>query len=214
MKILLLEDNVALNRAIVDLLERELYEVVSYYDGKTVLEDLKKGQNFDFFILDIEVPKVNGIEVLKYIKERDERAKVIMISVLKDIETQKKTFRYGCLDFIEKPFQRDKLLMKIKSLSNFEKSIINNPLDEDNSINSFKLKTNIEFTPKEIEFLSLIYKNIGKTVTYESIYNLLYEGVINEDALRQVVSRLKLKIDSNKCNIEAIYGVGYKLTLK
>ena len=172
MKILLLEDNVALNRAIVDLLERELYEVVSYYDGKTVLEDLKKGQNFDFFILDIEVPKVNGIEVLKYIKERDERAKVIMISVLKDIETQKKTFRYGCLDFIEKPFQRDKLLMKIKSLSNFEKLIINNPLDKDNSINSFKLKTNIEFTPKEIEFLSLIYKNIGKTVTYESIYNL------------------------------------------
>ena len=198
MKILLLEDNVALNRAITKLLTKDKHEVSSFFSGAEVLNN-ENLFSYDLYILDINVPDVNGLDVLKSIYDYNNQLKVIIISSNNDLKSIEKAYNYGCEDYLRKPFHIEELRLKIKKYLKKSKS----------SLDKIILKDNEKLTKMEKNFLLLLLKYEGEVVTYESIENLLYDGKdMHIASLRTMVRRLRKKLVISK--IENIVGEGYR----
>ena len=102
MKIILLEDNARLNATIVKRLEAKAYSVDSFIDGQEAYDALDNG--YTCFILDINVPSLDGIEILKQIRDFYPETPVIIISSSVELEVIKDAYSYGCNDFLKKPF--------------------------------------------------------------------------------------------------------------
>ncbi len=96
MKIFLLEDDYILNQSIKESLELESYIVDSFYDGKEALDNIL--YSYDLYILDINVPFIEGTQILEYIKENNINSKVLMISSILDINKIKESYKKGCYD--------------------------------------------------------------------------------------------------------------------
>jgi len=198
MKILLLEDNVALNRAITRLLTKDKHEVSSFFSGAEVLNN-ENLFSYELYILDINVPDVNGLDVLKSIYDYNNQLKVIIISSNNDLKSIEKAYNYGCEDYLRKPFHIEELRLKIKKYLKKSKS----------SLAKIILKDNEKLTKMEKNFLLLLLKYEGEVVTYESIENLLYDGKdMHISSLRTMVRRLRKKLVISK--IENIVGEGYR----
>jgi len=198
MKILLLEDNVALNRAITRLLTKDEHDVTSFFSGAEVLNN-ENLFSYDLYILDINVPDVNGLDVLKSIYDYNNQLKVIIISSNNDLKSIEKAYNYGCEDYLRKPFHIEELRLKIKKYLKKSKS----------SLDKIILKDNEKLTKMEKNFLLLLLKYEGEVVTYESIENLLYDGKdMHIASLRTMVRRLRKKLVISK--IENIVGEGYR----
>ncbi len=184
MKILLLEDDVALNRAIKKVTQLDGHITQSFFDGQKVLDWIDTV--FDLYILDINVPNVNGLELLRIIYEMNKSAKVLMISANTDIDSLQKAYKLGCMDYLKKPFHLEELRIKIAQLAPNEQDLLQN----------ISLKEGFSLTKKEKILLQLLLSNSGKTVTYEMIEESVYrEGTISMDSLRALVKRVRAKLD-------------------
>lgn len=211
MKILLLEDDYALHVAVKETIELESHDVDSFYDGISAYDAINS--NYKLFILDINVPNLNGIEVLARIKQINPKANVIMISANVDIDMLKIAYQNGCDDYIKKPFDIDELMLKISRLDINKNYKIS---DEYTYIlDTKKLMFNGEekhLTKKENNLLHLLISNENIIVTKEQISNYVYDGEIPLDAsLRSLVRRVRTKLPQD-C-IETISGLGYKFSI-
>jgi DNA-binding response OmpR family regulator len=112
MKILLLEDNQKLNDTISKRLKLKGYNVLSFTDGALALEAISEG--FSCFVLDINVPNVDGIKILKKIREIYPKLPVIIISASVELDIIKESYDFGCSDYLKKPFFIDELEIKIE----------------------------------------------------------------------------------------------------
>ena len=114
MKILLLEDNQKLNETITKRLKMKGYNLLSFTDGARAYEAVSDG--FSCFILDINVPNIDGIKILKKIREYYPTLPVIIISASVELDVIKQAYDLGCNDFLKKPFFIDELEIKIEKL--------------------------------------------------------------------------------------------------
>jgi len=114
MKILLLEDDQILCESLKEFLELEGYSVDIVHRGSEVF-DLTYKETYDLYILDINVPDIDGFNVLTALKEADDSTPTIYITALTDIESITKAFRLGADDYIKKPFDPEELVVRIKS---------------------------------------------------------------------------------------------------
>ncbi len=114
MKILLLEDDKILSESLIEFLELENFEVTLAENGEEVY-DLTFNQSYDLYIFDINVPKENGFEVLKALREANDNTPTIYITALTDINSISKGFEIGAEDYIKKPFDPQELIIRIKS---------------------------------------------------------------------------------------------------
>lgn len=187
MKILLLEDDIALNKAIENVLKLDHHHVRAFMDGQDIIESID--QQYDLYILDINVPNVNGLELLDNILLMSDQAKVIMISSNTDIQSLQTAYDLGCMDYLKKPFYIAELRAKINRLK----------ISRDHLISGVKLKTKADtLTKKEKRFLTLLLENESRVVTYEMIENYVYENkLMSMDALRALVRRLRAKLVDN-----------------
>lgn len=198
MKILLLEDNVALNRAITRVLNREEHQVDSFYSGEDVL-NCKELFTYELYILDINVPKVNGLDVLKSIYDYNNHVKVIIISSNSDLKSIQKAYDYGCQDYLKKPFHIEELRLKIKLYLTENRRYLD----------SVKLKENEKLTKMERRFLLLLLKHEGLLVKYETIESVVYEGrAMSLESLRTMIRRLRKKLVVDR--VENVIGEGYR----
>ncbi|MBD3840922.1 MAG: response regulator transcription factor, partial [Campylobacterales bacterium] len=122
MKILLLEDNKRLNNSIVKRLELKGFQVDSFEDGLQALENAFKG--YDCFVLDINVPSLDGISILKELRTSYHTTPILIISSNIDLETIKEAYGEGCNDYIKKPFYIDELELKIEKLCGLDLQVI------------------------------------------------------------------------------------------
>lgn len=183
MKILLLEDNIALNRAIKKVTELDNHTTISYLDGQDVLDNID--DVCDLYILDINVPNINGLELLDIIYTKNNKAKVIIISSNIDIHSIYKAYKLGCMDYLKKPFHVEELRIKIDKLN----------LPASDLLSGVKLKEGSLLTKKEKEFLRILLENVNSTVTYEMIEDSAYKGsTMSMDSLRALVRRVRLKL--------------------
>jgi len=114
MKILLLEDDKILCESLKEFLELEGYSIDIVHRGSEVF-DLTFKETYDLYILDINVPDIDGFDVLTALKEADDSTPAIYITALTDIESITKAFKIGADDYIKKPFDPEELVVRIKS---------------------------------------------------------------------------------------------------
>jgi len=114
MKILLLEDDKILCSSLKEFLELEGYAVDAAYRGEEVF-DLTFDNQYDLYILDVNVPEVNGFDILLALREAGDNTPAIYITALTDINSISKGFNAGAEDYIKKPFDPEELALRIKS---------------------------------------------------------------------------------------------------
>ena len=198
MKILLLEDDILLNKSINDALTYSGYDVDTFFDGNDVIESLDT--IYDLYIMDINVPNISGLELLNLIHNQNSQAKIIMISSNTDIEIIKNAYNLGCIDYLKKPFHLEELRIKIQMLfSNIE-----------SKLQEITLKPDTSLSKKEKRFLQLLIENKNSTITYQMIDESVYEDkTMSIDGLRALIKRLRAKLKDDI--IKNVLDEGYTL---
>ena len=211
MKILLLEDNQTLNETIKLKLELKGYDVEVFSDGLKAYEAITDG--FSCFILDINVPNIDGIKILKKIREYYDEVPVIIISATVELDILKKAYDFGCNDYLKKPFFIDELEIKIEKLLNISDKTIK--IEENCFYNYSKNSLIIDaseiiLTKKENLLVNLFIKNKNQLISYDSIQNYVWEGeYASLDAIRTLVRRVKNKLKLKDSQIKASFNRGY-----
>ena len=212
MKILLLEDDKTLSGVIKKGLEKEHYNVDCFFDGELALESISNG--YSCFILDINVPSLDGISVLKNIRDYlGLDIPIIIISSNHELEKIKSSYEKGCNDYIKKPFFIYELVQKVKTLCSIEFNCIEfNETSKYNFIEHTLYLDNekIILARKEILFLELFINNLNRIVTYDEIENYVWEGdTTNLDNIRALIKRMRKKLPND--SIQIVTGYGYTL---
>ncbi len=210
MKIMLLEDNVKLNATIKKRLELKGYKVFSYVDGKEAFNNITEG--FSCFILDINVPNIDGIKILKKIREFYSEVPVIIISASVELDVIKESYDFGCNDYLKKPFFIDELEIKVERLCQITNDLIT--FDEDCYFDYKSSTITIDgetqrLTKKERLLINLFLTKKNQVLTYEAIENYVWEGsFVSIESIRSLVRRLRKVV--KKDYIETVVDTGYK----
>ena len=222
MKILLLEDDFKLSSEIKLFLKDKHFECDVVYDGNLFLRQFT-AEPYDLFILDINVPGVNGLEVCSMVRSTDKSTPIIMLTAFGQIEDKVEAFNNGADDYLVKPFHFDELFVRINSLMrrNQQPQQSDEMIRvEDLVINISEMKvtrgnTEINLTPKEYQLLLLLAKAKGKTVSKpfisDSVWDLNFETGTN--TIEVYINFLRKKVDKN-FDIKLIHtrpGFGYYL---
>jgi len=212
-RILLLEDDITLGETLGELLDSEEYIVTLVTDGNAVL-DATVTQTFELMLFDVNVPNVNGFELLKMLRDSGDTTPCIFLTSLSDIASLSKGFEVGADDYLKKPFDFDELLVRIKAVLRKSFQTQSNEINYKNLL--YKIATNelfdgrklLSLAPQEKKLLALFFKQIEKTVTKEELlFELSREDEASEGALRVYVTKLR-KVG---LEIETIKGTGYRL---
>jgi DNA-binding response OmpR family regulator len=214
-KILLLEDDILLGETLVDLLEDEGYQVSHYPNGQDALDATFEGK-FDLYLLDINVPQIDGLTLLKELRDADDNTPAIYLTSHKEKDKLLEGFKNGCDDFIKKPFDNDELLVRISStIKKVIKVKKDNCIDKlcHDEIHRRILYNNeeIDLSIKEYKLLLLLMNHANSTVPKELILDELWstnEGG-SDGALRVYINRIKQLLPN--VTIQNIRAVGYKL---
>jgi DNA-binding response OmpR family regulator len=215
MKVLVLEDNKRLSNVIVEALEQKGYHVDLYCDGKKALVDIDNG--YDCFVLDINVPGIDGLTLLKEIRSMNEKTPAIIISANVELETIQDAYTKGCDEYLKKPFYMYELEMKLDKLCKIPDDTIN--LLENFTYDVLKeilydaQKAEVKLAKKEILVLNLFTKNIDKVVSFEQIEQYVWEGYLTtNENIRALIKRLRKKLPHD--TIVSQGGIGYKFNIK
>jgi two-component system OmpR family response regulator len=209
MKILLLEDNKKLNETITKRLKMKGYNILSFLDGAEAYEKIADG--FSCFILDINVPNIDGIEILRKIREYYQSLPVIIISASVELDIIKQAYDFGCNDFLKKPFFIDELEIKIEKLCNIQNDKI---FFDDNSFFDFKSSLLVvngvenRLTKKEKLLMNLFLTKKNQVISYEAIENYVWEGSFASlESIRSLIRRIRKILD--KEFIHTVIETGY-----
>ncbi|MEC9484634.1 MAG: response regulator transcription factor [Candidatus Izemoplasma sp.] len=218
-KILIIEDEQAIQRMIEYDLSQMGYEVDSALDG---FEGYKKAstKHFDILLLDLMLPNMDGMEICKKLRDEGNEVYIIMLTALDDEYNVIKGFDVGADDYIKKPFSPRELLARIKAglrrqgLMNNDDVIHYNDLTIVNSsYEVFRNDEKIEVTLKEFELLQYLLKNKGKALSRNQLLTNLWGFSYDGDS-RVVdvhIFKLREKIDPDANFIKTVRGIGYKI---
>ena len=200
--------------SLIDLLEEEEYEVTHVPNGQSAL-DTSYENRYDLYLLDINVPLINGLELLQELRDADDTTPTIFLTSHKDEESLKQGFLSGADDFITKPFNNTELLLRLKALlkrsKKLEKKCINHFCYDTSKKLIYYKEVPLELSKREYDLLLLFLQHINTPVPKELIFDHLW-GANNggsDGALRVYINRLKHLLPEEK--IQNIRGIGYKL---
>ena len=213
-KILLLEDDIILSETLIELLEAENYEITHANNGEEVLEITFKNK-FDIYIFDINVPLLDGFELLQQLREANDTTPTIFLTALNDIESFTKGFDVGADDYVKKPFDFDELIVRIQFLLKKQYK----SYSEDIHLQNFRFNTEknelyikndfIALSAYELKLTQLFFKNIDNTLSKDYLIDeLSYNKVISDGTLRVYINKLR----KHSLPIKTIKGVGYRLS--
>lgn len=209
MKILLLEDNKKLNSTIKKRLELKGYRVFDFADGQEAYDSITEG--FSCFILDINVPNIDGIRILKRIREFYTEVPIIIISGTVELDIIKEAYDFGCNDYLKKPFFIDELEIKIERLCKIKDELIN--FDEncyfDYKSSTITIEGDIQrLTKKERLLMNLFLTKKNHVLTYEAIENYVWEGAFASiESIRSLIRRLRKVVQRDY--IQTVVDTGY-----
>ncbi|GAV22256.1 response regulator transcription factor [Carboxydothermus pertinax] len=220
-KILVVEDDLKIQKALAHLLKAENYDFVQTYDGESAVEHFYR-ENFDLVILDLNLPKQDGFTVLQEIKSREDVPVIILTA--RGEEMDKITgFTLGVDDYLTKPFSPAELMLRIKAvLRRYRKGKGEGEILRYGEV-VLNLKTRevlkngkpVELTSKEYALFELFLKNSNRVFTKEEIIDRLWPDSYPEDPniVSVLVRRLREKIEEDPGHpriIKTVWGVGYK----
>ena len=220
MRILVVEDEKDLNRVISKRLESEGYSVDRCFDGEEALDFIDVGE-FDAIIMDIMMPRINGIEVLKQMRSRNNTTPVLLLTARDGIGDRVNGLDAGADDYLVKPFAFEELLARIRVMT---RKVSGNPTNvfsaadltmDLNSHTVVRGDVNINLSAKEFEILEYLLRNKGIVLSREKIeshvWNFDYSGGTN--VVDVYIRYLRKKIDDEfePKLIQTVRGCGYVL---
>ena len=222
MKILVVEDEHRIANTIKEGLEQERYTVDVAYDGESGY-DLASTEDYDVIILDLMLPKIDGLEICRKLRQEHIHVPVLMLTAKGQIQDKIKGFDFGADDYLTKPFSFEELLARLRALSRRPKNMFGNVVkikDLSLNLNDFKVKRNgrnIELTRKEFSLLEYLMRNSGRVLKKEQIISHIwdYESDVLPNTVEVYIRNLRNKIDrpfsDQKPLIHTVRGFGYKL---
>jgi len=216
MRILLLEDDVILQDIIGEFLEESGYDVTPFYDGEKALDAIGAFQ-YDLLLLDVNVPSIDGFEILEYLREIGNTTPAIYITSLAGIKDLKKGFDLGAEDYLKKPFELEELQVRI------ERIVKSRHLQEEIELDgmTFIPKAHqihigeevISMRQKEAQVLEYFVRNQGKIISCDEIIENIWddEHPPTHATIRTYIKNLRKMFD--KEYFENIKGEGYRFNI-
>lgn len=221
MRILIVEDEEKLAELVADRLKKDRYTVDISNDGEDGLYNALSGM-YDLIILDIMLPKKDGIEILREIRKENKEVKVIMLTAKAQLEDRLLGFGTGANDYVPKPFHIDELAARVNAQLNIGKAVENvleyGDIILDYKASKIRCKSNNEdvgINNKEFQLLEYLMSNSDRILSREMIYDRVWgmdsEAVSNNLEAYMSFVRKKLKIIGSKVTIKTIRNMGYRL---
>lgn len=220
MRLLLAEDERALSKALAAILERSNYSVDTVYDGEAALEYLA-ADNYDGVILDIMMPKKDGITVLKELRSRGSKIPVLILTAKSEVDDKVLGLDSGANDYLTKPFHSRELLARIRAMTRTQSSQTSSVLQMGNITmdqRTYELSSptgSFRLANREFQILELLMQNPGNLISAERLMEKIW-GYDSETEISVVwvyISYLRKKLSALGANIQirATRNVGYCL---
>ena len=221
MRILIVEDEMSLAELVANRLKKEKYTVDISNDGEEGLYNALM-DIYDLILLDIMLPSINGIEILKEIKKNDIKAKVIMLTAKSELDDKLLGFSEGANDYIPKPFHIDEVVARINAQLRIDKVKDNTisfgdlilDLNSSDIINKNN-KEKINIINKEFQLLEYFMNNpnqvLSKDMIYDKVWGIENDSISNNLEAYLSFIRKKLKLIDSNVSIKAVRNLGYKM---
>lgn len=217
-RVLIADDDKNIARLISDNLNDEGFETVVVHDGQQVLEAIARLKGFSLILLDIMMPQMDGIEVLKRIRERIKCPILFVTAKGRTVDTLV-GLELGADDYIVKPFVVEELVAKVKAhvrrdKRNADKGCAVSFGEFVMSRDSFEIAKNgerIELTTREFQLLMFLYDHANQVLTREQIFDAVWGmDYFDTGSVTVTIKNLRDKIDPENRFIKTVWGVGYK----
>lgn len=222
MKLLLAEDERSLSRAIVRILEKNNYAVEAVYNGQDALEYVENG-DYDGVILDIMMPKMDGITVLKKLRAKGNLTPILILTAKSEVDDKVLGLDSGANDYLTKPFDTKELLARIRVLTRNQKTPDSRMLFGNISLNraTFELSSStgsFRLANKEFQMMEIFMSNPGQLISTERLMEKIW-GYDSETEINVVwvyISYLRKKLTALNANVQikATRNAGYALEEK
>ena len=220
LRILLVEDDVAISRVLVNGLKAERFAVDLVSDGEEALVYMTE-VNYDLVILDVGLPKLDGITVLKQARKKQIRVPVMILSAQASVDDRVRGLEAGADDYVQKPFAFEEVLARVRALMRrpaiLQDKLTVADLEIDRTRHIVKRAgKQISLTQREYALLEYLMRNAGhpvsRTMVVEHVWNLGFEGLTN--IVDVYINYLRAKIDNGfeRKLIHTARGFGYMLT--
>jgi len=225
MRVLVIEDDHKIARAIKQGLEQEAYVVDLAFDGEAGF-DLASSEEFDLILLDLMLPKMNGLEVCGKLRQEGIHTPILILTAKGEIDNKVKGFDCGADDYLVKPFSFAELLARTRALCRRPKIALSTLIkvgDLSLDTSTFEVKRrqkNIILSKKEFVLLEYLIRNAGKIVSKDQIMAHVWnwEADILPNTVEVYIGYLRKKIDQPFSNLPALIktvrGFGYTLENK
>lgn len=220
MNILIIEDERQLSDILVTLLKQKEYSVDAMYDGVSGEEYALSGI-YDVIVLDIMLPKKNGLDVLRAIRRAEISTPVLLLTAKSEVEDRIAGLDHGADDYLTKPFSTGELLARIRALTRRQGAYIGDELrygDTTLSKDTHEISchgSTVKLGMKEYQILELLMQNNGQIIPKERFIAKIwgYDSDAEYNAIEVYVSfiRKKLAAIGTGMQIKAVRGVGYSL---
>ncbi len=203
MKILLIEDDELLAQSLADFLQSEGFEVDIGYSSEDAINYTFDGR-YDLYLFDINLNGESGLQIVKELKEADDKTPVIFITALTNLDTIAKAFEIGAVDYIKKPFHPQELIIRIKSkfFSSNKEIIKFKHLELDLQSKTLKKNGHVEaIGDVQFKILKKLLEKPGEIVSKEELLALMQNP--SDVALRVTINKLKSKFDIDIKNIRS-----------
>jgi len=205
MKILLLEDDQILNETLELFLTKAGYEVDTALSMEEA-ENLSFDNRYDLYLLDINLPKGDGLELLESLRYAEDNTPTIFITALRDMDSMAKGFKLGAIDYIKKPFNPEELLIRIDAkFATANISYGDIEYDGESKIIRYKGEV-LDLGIVQFVIFEKLLCNCGSLVTTQELYDVLEHS--SNSALRVAITKIKQRLN---IDIKNIRGKGYML---
>jgi DNA-binding response OmpR family regulator len=218
MKILVVEDDRTVGQYVKRGLEEQRYHADLVEDGMEGLR-LASGGRYDLIVLDLRLPEMNGLEVLRTLRDRGNTTPILVLTAQDAVDFKVQALRSGADDYVTKPFAFEELLARVEALGRRPKEIRSpvlrvGDLELDGESREVKRAgERIELTPKEYTVLEYLMRHAGRVMSRTLIteYAWDYHFDPGTNIVDVVINRLRKKVDSGHANklVHTVRGVGY-----
>ena len=199
MKILYAEDELGLSQAVTEILQMEEYDVTSVYDGQAAIDKIMS-DTFDGVILDVMMPKLDGFEVLKKMREAQIYTPVIMLTAKSETSDIVQGFTIGADYYLPKPFKMAELMARVNAMLRRAGGYAARELTCGNTTLSTGIsevttpKGSLRLSPRETELLELSLQNVGKPMTKEWIAEKIFKNTDEQGEVELYISYISNKL--------------------
>ena len=221
MKLLLIEDNPTLAHWLAKMLEQESFTLDAVQDGDAA-DQLLRTNHYDVVLLDLNLPKLSGKNVLRRLRQRGDTTPVMILTASGSIDEKVELLGAGADDYLVKPFEVREVVARIKVLIRRQTpskagDVVCGDLAFDIDTRQFTLKgAPLNVTPRERTVLETLILRLGKTVSKPALVDAIFtlSDEPSEDAVEIYISRLRKKLDGSSAAIVTLRGLGYLLRKK